>query len=286
MSEIIGQEYLILKTIGSGFTSNIYLVKSIATEEIYAAKVYNYTRENYLFYLKEVEIMKKLSLINIPGIIRLISYGEEPIIRDGMPDENAVQYIIMDYMPNKDLFYYVKNKSGLTEREAYSIFRKIVEAINHCHKQGICHRDLKLENILLDENNNPIICDFGFAILIEEKDRKLTDILGTEHYSPPEINRPYDGFKVDSYSLGVILFTLIFAGFGFSEAKKSNKLYKLIYMNKFEEYWKEIGKKYGKDKVDNVSEEFKRLFFRLVAYDPNKRPSTDEIFNDDWMKMQ
>ena len=286
MSEIIGQEYLILKTIGSGFTSNIYLVKSIATEEIYAAKVYNYTRENYLFYLKEVEIMKKLSLINIPGIIRLISYGEEPIIRDGMPDENAVQYIIMDYMPNKDLFYYVKNKSGLTEREAYSIFRKIVEAINHCHKQGICHRDLKLENILLDENNNPIICDFGFAILIEEKDRKLTDILGTEHYSPPEINRPYDGFKVDSYSLGVILFTLIFAGFGFSEAKKSNKLYKLIYMNKFEEYWKEIGKKYGKDKVNNVSEEFKRLFFRLVSYDPNKRLSTDEILNDDWMKMQ
>ena len=286
MSEIIGQEYLIIKTIGSGFTSNIYLVKSIATEEIYAAKVYNCSRENYLFYLKEVEIMKKLSLNNTPGIIRLITYGEEPIIRDGIPDENIVKYIIMDYMPNKDLFYYIKKQRGLTEREAYTIFRKIVEAINHCHKQGICHRDLKLENILLDENNNPVICDFGFASLIEEKDKKLTDILGTEHYCPPEIKRPYDGFKVDSFSLGVLLFTLIFAGFGFSEAKKSNKLYKLIYMNKFEEYWKEIGKKYGKDKVDNISKEFKRLFFRLVAYDPNKRLSTEEILNDDWMKME
>ena len=283
MSEIIGHEYLIIKFIGSGYTSNIYLVKSIVTEEIYAAKVFISENE---YYLKEIEIMKKLSLNNSPGIIRLISYGEEPIIRDGMPDNYAVKYIIMDYMPNKDLFYYIKENRGLNEREAQSIFKKIVESVNQCHKQRICHRDLKLENILLDEYNNPILCDFGFASLIEEKDVKLSEIVGTEHYCPPEIIRPYDGFKVDSFCLGVILFNLIFCGFGFSEPKKSNRLYKLIYMNKFEEYWQQIGKKYGKEKVDNVSEEFKRLFFRLVAYDPNKRPSTDEILNDDWMKIQ
>ena len=97
---------------------------------------------------------------------------------------------------------------------------------------------------------------------------------------------PYDGFKVDSFCLGVILFSLIFCAFRFSEPKKSNRLYKLIYRGKFEEYWEEIGKKYGKEKVDNVSEEFKRLFFRLVSYDPNKRLSTDEILNDDWLKIQ
>ena len=285
MSEIIGNEFLIIQLIGSGYTSNIYLVKSIITEEIFVAKVYKSESE---YYIKEVEIMEKLTFNNTARIVHLISYGEEPIIRDGIPDENAVQYIIMDYMPNKDLFYYVKNKHGLNEIEAKSFFKNIVEPVNQCHKQGIIHRDLKLENILLDENNNPILCDFGFACLIEEKDKseKLTEIVGTEHYFPPEIKRSYDGFKVDSFCLGVILFTLIFGGFGFSESKKSNKLYKLIYKNKFEEYWEEIRKKYGKEKVDNVSEEFKRLYFKLVAYDPNKRPSTEEILNDDWMKIQ
>ena len=283
MSEIIGREYLIKALIGSGFTSDIYLVKSIVNEGIYAAKVYKSQNE---YFLKEIEIMKKLSINNTPGIVHLVSYGGEPIIRNGIPDENVVHYIIMDYIPNKDLFYYVKKNRGLNEREAQYIFRKIVEAVNQCHKQKICHRDLKLENILLDENKNPILCDFGFASLIEEKNGKLSEILGTEHYCPPEINLPYDGFKVDSFCLGVILFSLIFCAFGFSEPKKSNRLYKLIYRGKFEEYWEEIGKKYGKEKVDNVSEEFKRLFFRLVSYDPNKRLSTDEILNDDWLKIQ
>ena len=182
MSEIIGREYLIKALIGSGFTSDIYLVKSIVNEGIYAAKVYKSQSE---YFLKEIEIMKKLSINNTPGIVHLVSYGGESIIRNGIPDENVVHYIIMDYIPNKDLFYYVKKNRGLNEREAQYIFRKIVEAVSQCHKQKICHRDLKIENILLDENNIPILCDFGFASLIEEKNGKLSEILGTEHYCPP-----------------------------------------------------------------------------------------------------
>ena len=285
MSEIIGQEYLIIKTIGSGFTSNIYLVKSIATEEIYAAKVYNCTRENYLFYLKEVEIMKKLSLNNTPGIIRLITYGEEPIIRDGIPDENIVQYIIMDYMPNKDLFYYIKKQRGLTEREAYTIFRKIVEAINHCHKQRICHRDLKLENILLDAQNEPVLCDFGYSGLIAGEDGtgKLAEFVGTVSYAPPEIwrHKPYDGIKCDIFSLGVILFALCFKSFAFENSKPTDNLYKLIIKKKYDKYWDEVGKRIGREKIESISPELKKLILKMISYAPNERPSIEDILNDD-----
>ena len=293
--KIIGKEYLIIKEIESGSTSNVYLVKSLRTEEIYTAKVF---KNESKYYLNEIEVLKKLSLYNCPGIINLISYGQAPVIKDEASDDEEEeddddyenkQYIILDYIPNKDLFHYIKKSNGLDERTAKFIFYKILKAVEQCHSQGICHRDLKLENILLDENNNPILCDFGFATFIEGEDgnRKLTEYLGTENYLSPEISKniPYDGIKNDIFSLGVILFCLVFCNFGFSSATRYNKLYKLIIRNNFEQYWEEIGKKIGKEKVNNVSLEFKKLFFKIVSYNPEQRPSIDEILNDDWFKI-
>ncbi len=104
MSELIGNEFLILKKINSGSTANVYLVKSIKSEEIYAAKVYKV--ESKYFY-KEIEVLKRL--YNISGIAHLIKYGETLTITDEILDEDEIQkYIIMDYIPNKDLFYYIK----------------------------------------------------------------------------------------------------------------------------------------------------------------------------------
>ena len=287
INDIIGKEYLILKEIERGGTSIIYLVKSTITQEIYAAKVYT-TKSQY--YLNEVEILKKLSLYNTPGIIHLISYGEEPIIREDIDDDEEeyyIQYIILDYIPNKDLLYHIKKLKGLNENKTKQIFYKIVKIVEEIHNHGICHRDLKLENILLDKNNSPIIIDFGFGSLIEGKEeRNLTQYLGTDYYQPPEILNqiPYDGIKCDIFCLGVILFCLVFCSFPFSNATLRNKLYKLIIRNKFDEYWEEIGKKIGEEKINKVSLEFKKLFFEMVSYDPEKRPSINDILNNDWLK--
>ena len=288
INTIIGKEYLILKEIGKGSTSIIYLVKSIITQEKYGAKVY-ITQSD--FFLKEVEILKRLSLYNYKGIIHLISYGEESIVNEETNDEeenNIIQYIILDYIPNNDLFYHVKKSKGLIENEAKYIFYKIVKAVQQCHINGICHRDLKLENILIDNNNDPILCDFGFGSLIEGEDMevKLTQYLGTDCYEPPEMlnHVPYNGIKCDIFCLGVILFCSIFCYFPFSNATNNNKLYKLIINKKFKEFWKEIGKKIGKEKINKVSLEFKNLFLKMVSYDPDERPSTNDILNDNWLK--
>ena len=285
---IIGKEYLIIKEIGKGSTSIIYLVQSIITQEKYAAKVYKTHSE---YFLKEVDILKKLSLYNFKGIIHLISYGEEPIVNEETNDEeenNNQQYIILDYIPNNDLFYHVKKSKGLNENEAKYIFYKIVKAVQQCHINGICHRDLKLENILLDNNNNPIICDFGFGCSIEEEDIevKLSQYLGTDCYEPPEIldHVPYNGIKCDIFCLRVILFCTIFCCFPFANATNNDKLYKLIINKKYKEFWKEIGKKIGKEKINKVSLEFKNLFFKMVSNDPDERPSAGDILNDNWLK--
>ena len=284
---IIGKEYLILKEIGKGSTSIIFLVKSIITQEKYAAKIYQ-TKSAY--FLKEVEILKKLSLCNSKGIIHLISYGEEQIVKEEIKDEeednNNQQYIILDYIPNKDLFYLVKKSKGLNEIEAKNIFYKIIKAVQQCHNNGICHRDLKLENILLDNKNYPIICDFGFGSIIEDMEQKLSQYLGTDYYSPPEIinHVPYNGIKCDIFSLGVILFCIIFCYFPFSNATNNNQLYKLIINKNYKEFWKEIGKKIGKEKINKVSLECKNLFSKMVSNDPEERPSTNDILNDNWFK--
>ena len=283
--EIIGKKYLILKELDCGATSRVYLVRSIENEEIYAAKVYmNHSH----YYLNEIEILKMLNLQENPGIVRLIEYGEEPIIRNGIAEEENYQYIILNYLPNKDLFYYIKDLNGFNERTAKFFFYKIVKAVEHCHNYGICHEDIKLENILLDENNYPVLCDFGYSrIMKKDNDSNiLTDFLGTEKYASPEKLKGVssDGTKNDIFSLGVILFCMIFVIFGFPSATRHSKLYKLIIRKKYSEYWKELEKKLGKEKIDNISPEFKRLYLKMVAYKPNERPSIEEILDDDWFK--
>ena len=287
MSKTIGKEYLILKEINNGATSNIYLVKSIKSKEIYAAKIYKFESERKYFY-KEIESLKRL--YDTPGIAHLISFGESSILKEGIPEDDTQQYIILDYVSNLDLFYYVKNSNEIDENKIKSLFYRILEIVDQCHSKGICHRDLKLENILLDNECNPILCDFGFAGFSEEEDGSgcLTEFLGTNYYASPEILRqiPYNGIKCDIFSLGVILFCLVFKSFPFSSATKSNSLYKLIFRKKYNEYWEEIGNKNGIKKVVQVSEECKRLIFKMLAYNPNERPSIDEIYRDDWMKIK
>ena len=278
----IGKEFLMLREIDSGNTSTVYLVKSMKTEKIYAAKVYG---ENSESFFNEVDILEQLSSLNSPNIIHLISYGEDYIINNGIPEKETKQYIILEYMPNNDLFYYATHLNGINEQKIKKIFYKILKAVQQCHDKGICHRDLKLENIMFNEQNEPVLCDFGYGGLLNENE-KFTDFVGTINYMAPEILRriPYSGIRSDIFSLGVILFALIIQKFGFEKATPSDKLYRLIIQKKYEEYWEKIGNIIGNEIIEKVSPEFKELYLKMVAYSPNERPSIEDIIKCEWLK--
>ena len=163
------------------------------------------------------------------------------------------------------------------------MFKKILEGVQNCHSSGICHRDLKLHNILLDNDFNPKICDFGFATEIKGKDGsgKLTDYLGTLNYAAPEIflHKPYDGVKADIFSLGVVLINLVTSKIGFIKANKNDKLYKYIMLKNYEAYWNKVKRQLGE-----ISEELKNLYFKMISFNPDERPSIEEIFKHPWMK--
>ena len=124
----------------------------------------------------------------------------------------------MEYGSKTSLHTYLRSLGNrrLTEDEIKQMFRQICEGLNYCHERNIVHRDVKLENILLDEKNNIKLIDFGFSINITP-DKKLNIFCGTPSYMAPEIAGKilYKGAPTDVWSLGIILYILVCGTFPF-----------------------------------------------------------------------
>ena len=116
------------------------------------------------------------------------------------------------------LYNYLKAKKYrcLEENEAKHLFRQTVEGVAYLHSQNIAHRDIKLENILLDEKQSIKLIDFGFSI-ISQKDKLLNIYCGTPTYMSPELamKKNYQGWQADVWALGVLLYVLLCGRFPF-----------------------------------------------------------------------
>ena len=207
----IGNKYIIYEKIGKGGRSKVFKVKPKGKniDKYYAAKVYIKFKDTKI---NDYEIEKQI-LLNLknksPYILNLIDSGEGEIKRENKkPSTN--NYIIVDYMKNGCLFDYIYYpETGIDEDLSKVLFYKIFNAIQKGHDSNICIRDIKLENILLDDNYNPILCDFGFGKISENK---ITGKIGTLNYMAPEVflnMKPYNGFQVDIFNLAIALYILM-----------------------------------------------------------------------------
>ena len=190
------------------------------------------------------------------------------------------KYIVLENAPYRELAdFIIYTKSGLGEFKSKAFFYKIVKAIQSIHQKGICHRDIKMENILLTENFIPKIGDFGNAA---ENKTNLDSYFRSIPYAAPELLKfiPYEGFAVDIFSLGVTLIYLTFYFPGFTQASKKCKFYKKIIQNDRESYLTMIKPFINEE----LSEEFKDLYFKMVAVKPKDRPSIQEILDHPWFK--
>uniref|UniRef100_A0A8C4NH15 non-specific serine/threonine protein kinase n=1 Tax=Eptatretus burgeri TaxID=7764 RepID=A0A8C4NH15_EPTBU len=170
--------------------------KKVAIKTVNKLKIKNQQELNLI--RREIEILS--SLIH-PHIIRIYEVFEN--------DNKLV--IVMEFASNGELFDYLHKQGQLRESEARRFFRQILAATMHCHRNGVVHRDLKLENILLDENFSIKIADFGFSSTYS-KESLLHTFCGSPLYTAPEIiaGKPYNGPEVDCWSLGVILYALVY----------------------------------------------------------------------------
>ncbi|XP_023666085.2 NUAK family SNF1-like kinase 1 [Paramormyrops kingsleyae] len=206
--------YELLETLGRGTYGKVKRAverqtgREVAIKSIRKEKIKD--EQDMVHIRREIEIMSSL---RHPHIITIYEVFEN---RDKI-------VIVMEYASKGELYDYLNERHRLTERETRHFFRQIVSAVHYCHKNGIVHRDLKLENVLLDENFNIKIADFGLSNLYH-KDKLLQTFCGSPLYASPEIinGRPYRGPEVDSWALGVLLYTLIYGTMPFDGGDHRN----------------------------------------------------------------
>lgn len=284
------ERYSLKSQIGSGLTSIVSIVFDNQTGQTKVAKIYESNAIET--FQKEIKMHKYLEELNLPSIIKLYDYGVDDITLNGQTKERM--YAILEYGSHGTLYDAVeKTRDGFTEDVCQYILLNILNAIEALHKKGICHRDLKPENLVFVGDNYELkLIDFGFSAKFINKENakiKLKKSVGTVYYCPPEIlqNKLYDGEKADIFCIGALLFILMTRKFAFEEAKVINTsmkikkiLYKLIKAKQYDKYWQLLETSFN---IKILSQNFKNLFVKLVAYEPEERPSIDEIRKDAWM---
>ena len=163
------------------------------------------------------------------NIVNIVGYGSDGKVLkpSGRKIENLV-YILLEYVSGGLLFDLCQTMGGMGEEYGRFFLGQMMEVVGYMQGKGVVHRDLKLENILVDDMMNLKVADFGFATY--KKINKLQSYRGTMTYMAPEIKegKTYDGKQIDMFSVGVILFIIIQGIFPFKEAKKDEYFYSLL----------------------------------------------------------
>lgn len=156
--------------------------------------------------------------------------------------EQQSQFIALQYLNGVDLIDFLKCKGALPQSIACHIFKSLAKAIMHIHQNGLVHRDIKSDNIIITKACKPLILDFGFSSKStgDLDNGYFTTKLGTSSYMAPEIHHDtsYEGIKADIFALAIILFQMMTGRPPFEEAKKSDFLYKCIIANRPDIFWR------------------------------------------------
>ncbi|CAG9331542.1 unnamed protein product [Blepharisma stoltei] len=250
-------------TLGSGASAVVKEAIFRPTRKKYAIKTYEKSKlldpQKKRNLTREIKIMKKLDHQNIVNFHEAI-------------DTTKHIHIAMEYVNGYSLHSYIKRRPNriLPESEARRIFSQVISAIEYCHNMCITHRDIKLENILLDDHLNVKIIDFGFSTLVPN-DKLIKIFCGTPSYMAPEIvsKREYLGWAADIWALGVLLYVLLTGTYPF-KGQTDREVYKKIIEGYFE-----IPR--------HVTPPARLLIKRMMQKDFNKRPHCSQIKEDPWM---
>ena len=252
--------YLFGREIGHGAFGKVNLCLHIASGHLVAMKTfvkkdlkYKETKEKLK---NEVEVLSKL---HHPFINQILDSFET----------DTHFFIVMEYVCG-DLLSFIRKRNKLKEDSAKIIFKQIIEGLKYIHKKKIIHRDIKLDNILIDLTNTIKICDFGVSRKFE-KGNLIYERCGTPAYIAPEIYAKigYEGCQCDIWSAGITLYYILSGTLPF-RGSNIQELEKVILRGEFEQ-------------IKDVSNEANNIIEGMLKIEPKKRLTIDEILKHPWL---
>lgn len=198
----INDRYEIIRSIGEGGMANVYLGYDNILDRNVAIKVLRGDLSNDEKFVRRFqrEALSASSLAH-PNIVEMYDVGED----------DGVYYIVMEYVEGKTLKQLLKKRGTLTLSEAIDIMSQLTDGMAHAHDSYIIHRDLKPQNIMIKDDGQIKITDFGIAMALNSTQLTQTNsVMGSVHYLPPEqASGKGCTIKSDIYSMGIIFYELL-----------------------------------------------------------------------------
>ncbi|ETE73481.1 Hormonally up-regulated neu tumor-associated kinase, partial [Ophiophagus hannah] len=259
--------YLIGRKLGEGSFAKVREGLHVVTGEKVAVKVIDKKRAK-----KDTYVTKNLrregqiqQMIRHPNIAQLL---------DILETENSY-YLVMELCPGGNLMHKIYEKKRLEEHEARKYIRQLILAVEHLHRAGVVHRDLKIENLLLDEDNNIKLIDFGLsncASILGYTDPFSTQC-GSPAYAAPELlARKKYGPKIDVWSIGVNMYAMLTGTLPFTvEPFSLRALYQKMIDKEMNPY---------PTQLSTAAVNFLKI---LLEPDPTKRPNIQQALANRWL---
>ena len=260
----INERYEVIKSIGEGGMANVYLAHDIILDRDVAVKVLRGDLAGDEKFVRRFqrEALSASSLSH-PNIVEMYDVGED----------NGTYYIVMEYVPGITLKQLIKKRGSVSLSEAIDIMLQITDGIKEAHDSYIIHRDLKPQNILIKENGEIKITDFGIAMALNSTQLTQTNsVMGSVHYLPPEqASGKGATIKSDIYSMGILFYELLTGKLPF---KGENAV--------------EIALKHMKSEFpsvraenDSIPQSVENIILRATAKNPKNRYETVSKMHDD-----
>ncbi|KAH6816374.1 CBL-interacting protein kinase 7 [Perilla frutescens var. hirtella] len=263
---IILEKYQLGRLLGRGSFAKVYLGRlldnadtEVAVKVIDKAATVDAAMEPRI--LREVSAMRRLH--HHPNILKL---------HEVLATKSKI-YLVMELAQGGELFAKLSRCRRFSESTARRYFQQVVSALRFCHQNGVFHRDIKPQNLLLDHNGVLKITDFGLSALSEHKiDGLIRTACGTPAYTAPEVvsRKGYNGETADAWSCGVLLYVFLVGSLPFDDSNLSN-MYRAMHRRSFEF-------------PDWVSKSAKIVIYRLLDPNPNTRLSLDDLIKLSWFK--
>ncbi|XP_061339028.1 CBL-interacting serine/threonine-protein kinase 4-like [Gastrolobium bilobum] len=262
---ILGK-YQLTRLLGRGSFAKVYQARSLIDGATVAVKIIDKSKTVDAAMepriIREIDAMRRLH--HHPNILR---------IQEVMATKTKI-HLVVEFAAGGELFSKISRRGRLPEATARRYFQQLVSALRFCHRNGVAHRDLKPQNLLLDADGNLKVSDFGLSALPEHhQDGLLHTACGTPAYTAPEILRRsggYDGSKADAWSCGLILYVLLAGHLPFDDSNIPAMCKKISRRDyRFPEC---------------ISKPARFVIHKLLDPNPETRMSVEGLFGNAWFK--